>query len=258
MNRIKKIFNQSKVFAAYITAGDGDLNKQLQMIRALIEGGVNLLEIGVPFSDPIADGVVIQRAMDRALKKGTTLHEVIELIAALRKESEIPIVLFTYYNPILKLQKQNILQLVKDAGADGVLVVDLPFFEADDHLKICKQLDLAPIAIISPTTSDERIKELSQQGDGFLYYACQKGTTGVRKDLPPDVRDKLKEIKQLSDLPVIIGFGIADRTSSMAAIEMADGFVVGSYFIQAIESGMSEAELTQCARAINPLLKETL
>lgn len=255
MNRIKQTFENTKVYAAYITAGDGDLETQLTMIRALIAGGVNLLEIGVPFSDPIADGPVIQRAMQRALNNGTSLHDVVKLIKALRAETEIPIILFTYYNPILKLQHNNILQKVKDAGADGVLVVDLPFFEAKKHLEICKQLSLAPIAVISPTTSADRIKELSSQGDGFLYYACRRGTTGMKTDLPNDIRDKVTQIKNLSSLPVIIGFGIADKASSTAAIELADGFVVGSYFVKAMESNISATDLTNCARNINPNLK---
>jgi tryptophan synthase alpha chain len=257
MNRIKETFNKGKVFAAYLTAGDGDLNTQLSMIQALLDGGVNLLEIGVPFSDPIADGVVIQRAMHRALTSGTTLHDVILLIQAVRNITDVPIILFTYYNPILKWQQQNILKQIKEAGADGVLVVDLPFFEAEDHLKNCAQLQLAPIAVLSPTTSPERLQDLVKQCDGFLYYACQKGTTGVRKDLPSDVSANLKQIKKISNLPVIIGFGIADRNASQTAIEIADGFVVGSYFIEAIESGMNAHELTACARAINPLLKDS-
>lgn len=246
MNRIQNAFNQGKVFAAYVTAGDCDISN----IRALIKGGVNLLEIGVPFSDPIADGVVIQRAMQRALDAHTTLSDVFNLIKSIRLESDIPIILFTYYNPILK---SDALQQAKQAGVDGVLVVDLPFFEADDHLKTCAELDLAPIAVIAPTTTPERLKELAKQGRGFLYYACQKGTTGVRKDLPADVKDKLAQIKEITDMPVIIGFGIADRTASSAAVTMADGFVVGSYFIQAIESGISADDLTKLAISINPL-----
>jgi tryptophan synthase alpha chain len=254
MNRIEKTFKKGKVFAAYITAGDGELSTQLSMIRALLKGGVNLLEIGVPFSDPIADGVVIQRAMERALCAHTTIFDVLNLIKAIRAESDVPIILFTYYNPILIMQKQNILQQTKSAGADGILVVDLPFFEADEHLKTCAQLELAPIAVIAPTTDAMRLKQLVTQGRGFLYYACQKGTTGVRKDLPLDVRSNILAIKKITDLPVIIGFGIADRTSSQAAIALADGFVVGSYFIQAIESGLSAEGLTQLTTAINPML----
>lgn len=247
MNRIQNAFNQGKVFAAYVTAGDSDIS----MIRALIKGGVNLLEIGVPFSDPIADGLVIQRAMQRALDAGTTLNDVFNLIKTIRAEYDIPIILFTYYNPILK---PGVLQHAKEAGVDGVLVVDLPFFEAEEHLKTCAQLDLAPIAVIAPTTTEKRLKELAAQGRGFLYYACQKGTTGVRKDLPSDVQEKLAQIKNITHMPVIIGFGIADRSASSAAVLMADGFVVGSYFIQAMESGISADDLTKLATSINPLL----
>lgn len=254
MNRIENAFKNAKVFAAYITAGDGDLNTQLAMIKALIAGGVNLLEIGVPFSDPIADGVVIQRAMQRALDANTTIFNVLELVKAIRKESDIPLILFTYYNPLLAMQKQNILSQAKDAGIDGVLVVDLPFFEAKAHLEQCKKFDLAPIAVIAPTTSHERIQEIATQGSGFLYYACQKGTTGARAHLPQNVKENIAAIKNITHLPIIIGFGIADKASSSAAIQAADGFVVGSYFIQAMESGITEKELEQLTIALNPML----
>lgn len=253
MNRISNTFNKGKVFAAYITAGDGRLSDQLTQIRALITGGVNLIEIGVPFSDPIADGVVIQRAMQRALNAKTTVSDALTLIRAIRNESEIPIILFTYYNPILAAKQHHILKQTKEAGADGILIVDLPFFEGQSHLETCKQLDLAPIAVIAPTTSEERLKELTQQGQGFLYYACQKGTTGIRSELPENVKAKIEEIKRHTFLPIIIGFGIASCNASKAAITIADGFVVGSYFIKAIEEGLSQEELTILAREINPI-----
>lgn len=247
MNRIEKTFHQDKVYAAYLTAGDGSLDEQLVMIRALLAGGVTLLEIGIPFSDPIADGVVIQRAMHRALKRGTSLRDVMDLIVAIRRESDVPIIIFTYYNPLISSRVPALAQ-IKEAGADGVLVIDLPFFEADDHLKACVDLELAPILVISPSTDKERLKSLVKRCRGFLYYACQKGTTGVRAGLPSDLSEKLSTIKLLTDLPVIVGFGIADRSSSQLALTVADGFVVGSYFIQAIESGITAAELEHLAR----------
>lgn len=252
-NRIKNTFTKKTVYAAYLTAGDGSVAQQMSMIRALIAGGVNLLEIGVPFSDPIADGVVIQRAMQRALNAGTTIFQVLDLVKAIRLEfSELPIILFTYYNPILAMSERNILQLAKEAGVDGILVVDLPFFEAGDHLRVCAQLDLAPIAVIAPSTDLSRLKELTQHARGFLYYACRKGTTGVRSGLPLDVAEKIAQIKQYSDLPIIVGFGIADKAAAQSALAAAQGFVVGSYFIQAIEAGCKPNELTHLAQQINP------
>lgn len=242
MNRIDSTFKQGKVFAAYITAGDGSLETQLDYIRALLAGGVNLLEIGVPFSDPIADGPVIQRAMQRALNAGTTLKEVIALIKAVRQETEVPIVVFTYYNPV---KSPDTLTRFHEAGADGILIVDCPFDSRAHHSSPLHQ-----IAVIAPTTPPERIKILSEQGQGFLYYACQKGTTGARKALPDDLPQKIAEIKQITDMPVIVGFGIADAESAQAATSIADGFVVGSHFIEAMESGVTPAELKLGAQCL--------
>jgi tryptophan synthase alpha chain len=250
MNRIEKTFKQGPVFAAYITAGDGSLENQIAYIEALIAGGVNLLEIGVPFSDPIADGVVIQRAMQRALASGTTIFDVLNLIKLLRSKTDIPIILFTYYNPILAMAKHHILQQAADAGVDGILVVDLPFFEAKAHLDSCEQLNLAPIAVIAPTTQAARLPNMLKRAKGFLYYACRKGTTGVKDGLPSDVGEKIAQIKQTSDLPVIVGFGIADKASAKSALAVADGFVVGSYFVQAIEDGVTPQALTQLTKNI--------
>ncbi len=252
MNRIEKTFQQGKVFAAYLTAGDGTLNQQLEQIHALIAGGVNLLEIGIPFSDPIADGVVIQRAMQRSLAKNTTVFDALTLIKTLRIQTQIPIILFTYYNPILALSEQHILAQAQQAGVDGILIIDLPFFEAHDHLQTCAQLNLDPIMVIAPNTLPARLPEIIQHARGFLYYACRAGTTGVRQQLPNGVDEKLKQIKQVTDLPVIVGFGIASRAASRAAVAHAQGFVVGSYFIQAIENGASPEQLTALARQINP------
>lgn len=246
MNRIEKAFNQSKVFAAYITAGDGTVEYQLSMIRALLAGGVNLLEVGVPFSDPIADGLVIQRAMHRALQAHTTVSDVLKLIALIRQESPVPIVLFTYYNPILA-QKDDFYARAKTAGVDGILVVDLPFFERSDYLVQCNKHAILPIAVIAPTTEPKRLIDLAHQGKGFLYYACRKGTTGVRAGLPDDIDVKIAAIKAVSSLPILVGFGIADRASAQAALKVADGFVVGSHFIKLMEEGVEQEALQRLA-----------
>lgn len=246
MNRIQHAFRQGKVFAAYVTAGDGSFAHQLAMIRALLAGGVNMLEIGVPFSDPIADGLVIQRAMTRALQAGTTMDDVLGLIAAIRAESEVPIIMFTYYNPILSSQ-DPVLPRLKQAGADGILVVDLPFEEGDEHFERCAAQDIAPIAVLSPSSRLSRVQHYLHHCRGFLYYACQQGTTGMRAGLPSDLGEKIAAIKLISTLPVMVGFGIADKEASDYALSVADGFVVGSYFVRAIEQGASADELQTLA-----------
>lgn len=246
MNRIKREFMHGKVFAAYMTAGDGTLEHQLSMIRALISGGVNLLEIGVPFSDPIADGVVIQRAMNRALLAGTTMDDVLRLIAAVRAESDVPIIVFTYYNPILSA-KYSVLPRFKQVGADGILVVDLPFEEAENHFNACVEEHLDPIAILSPSSLMTRVKQYIHHCRGFIYYACQQGTTGIRAGLPADLDSKIAAIRLISDLPVMVGFGIANRSAAEHARAVADGFVVGSHFVHAIEQAVSADALQMLA-----------
>lgn len=250
MVRIQEVFRSGKVFAAYLTAGDGTIEHQLTMIRALLSSGVNLIEIGIPFSDPIADGVVIARAMTRALYAGTTMDDVLRLIAAIRAESDVPIIVFTYYNPILSAS-DPVLPRIKQAGADGVLVVDLPFEEAAQHFDECIMHDLAPIAVLSPSSSMSRVREYIHYCQGFLYYACQQGTTGIRTALPSDLGSKISEIRLISDLPVLVGFGIADKQASNYALSVADGFVVGSYFVRAIEDGVSPDELAKLAADLN-------
>lgn len=249
MNRIQREFMQGKVFAAYITAGDGVLEHQLSMICALLAGGVNLLEIGIPFSDPIADGVVIQRAMARALDAGTTMDDVLRLIAAVRAESDVPIIVFTYYNPILSA-KNSVLPCFKQAGADGILVVDLPFEEAENHFNACVEAKLDPIAVLSPSSIMTRIQRYIHHCRGFIYYACQQGTTGIRAGLPSDLDSKIAAIRLISDLPVMVGFGIADSAAAEHARAVADGFVVGSHFVRAIEQGVSPNELKMLAAVL--------
>lgn len=228
MSRISKEFQKKKLFIGYLTAGDGD---SLQKFRTLLNGGVDLLEIGIPFSDPVADGPVIQRAMVCSLAAGTTAKTALELVALLRKESEAPIVLFTYFNPIQK-DLSNFLKEAKTAGVDGILVVDLPPEEAGGYQAQCLQLGLDPIFVVAPSTPKERILRIASLGRGFIYYACRKGTTGARAGLPEDLEEKIAEIRKATHLPVAVGFGIADPQIAKKILEVADAFVVGSYFVE--------------------------
>jgi len=231
MSRISERFKEKKLFIGYLTAGDGD---SLQKFRILLDGGVDLLEIGIPFSDPVADGPVIQKAMVRSLGKQTTLQNVLDLVQLIRKESDAPIVLFTYFNPIQGHLKQ-FLQNVKEAGADGILVVDLPPEEAEDYAAACYNVGLDPIFVIAPSTPPERIRQIGALGRGFLYYACRKGTTGARAELPEDLPEKINQIRKRSDLPIAVGFGIAQPAMAKRILEIADAFVVGSYFVEKVE-----------------------
>lgn len=235
-----------KHFVGYITAGDGGIQKTLEYALALIEGGITMLEIGVPFSDPIADGPVIQRAMTRALKSNTTLKDILYLTQEIRKHSDIPLILFSYLNPLLAAQNTNFFTQAKLAGIDNILIVDCPMEESN----LLHDLDC--IYVITPNTSPERIKTLDKSGNGFLYYACRKGTTGIKAELPDDFAEKIKLIKSHAQLPVVAGFGISTREMASKVLEHADGFVVGSLFVKAIEDGMTPDELSRLAKSLRP------
>lgn len=235
---------KSPAFIAYLTLGDGGLDYSLSCALALVKGGVDLLEIGLPFSDPVADGPVIQKAMERSLKQGTKAKDLIPFLQAFRKHSDIPIVIFSYYNPILALGPA-FLEEAKQEGANGILVVDAPF-------NCIPPSALDPILIVSTSTPQSRIEKIAASAKGFIYYACQKGTTGVRSSLPEHFAHDIARIKKTTKLPVAAGFGIGQRQTAEEALRHADGFVVGSYFVEAMGRKVTPEELTQLAKNIDP------
>lgn len=206
----------------------------------------------MPFSDPVADGTVISMASQRAITNQTTLLNVLEVAKKLRQESEIPMILFTYFNPLFNYFDQDIFTKIKNAGIDGVLVVDLPVHESKLYRQHCITASLAPVYVITQATSNERIQAISKQGKGFLYYACRSGTTGIKKDIPDDLSFQIQRIKQLTHLPVVVGFGISTPQQSAAICEVADGFVVGSLFVDAIANNITSQELSRLARKLIP------
>ncbi len=238
---------KKNTFAAYLTAGDGSYEHFL----ALLRGGVDLLEIGIPYSDPVADGPVIQQAMERALKKNTKLQDVLELVRRLRRASEVPLVLFTYYNPI-QARLEPFLRQAKEAGANGVLIVDLPLEESEEYRSFCREIGLSPIFVAAPTTPLDRIEKIGSLGGGFLYYACRKGTTGVKRGVPADLAERLQEIRKRVSLLLLVGFGIASKDDARAILNEADGFVVGSHFVRAVGRGASAEELEKMAYDLRP------
>jgi tryptophan synthase alpha chain len=247
MSRIRTAFAQKKGFVGYLTAGDGHSK---EAFLSLVRGGVNLLEIGIPFSDPVADGPTIQRAMERSLQSGTTPEKVLQMVEELRKETDVPLVLFTYLNPIQKDLK-GFLNRAKQVGVDGILIVDLPLEEGASYCQFCKEIGLAPIFVIAPSTPRARIAAITEaaaETDGFIYYACRKGTTGARDGLPEDYAEKIAEIRKHTLLPIAVGFGIADRMAAAALLKEADGFVVGSYFIDGMEKGKNIQNLAEGLR----------
>ncbi len=251
MTRISKAFEKEDLFIGYLTVGDSSLEFTKKAAFALEKGGVDILELGLPFSDPVADGPVIQAATTRALNNKTTPQDVLKVIRGIREKSDIPIVIMTYYNPILKGGK-GFLSQAKKAGADGVLVVDLPVEEATSYLKMMRTLKLDTIFLVTPNTSELRLMKIVHASTGFIYYACQKGTTGMRSTLPKDLSKKIKQIKKVTSKPVAVGFGIKSKKDAKEILNSADGFVVGSAFMDFIAKKGSLKGLTELACKLKP------
>lgn len=251
ISRIEKLFaSQKKAYIAYMMAGDGGIQHTLDASIALIEGGVNLLEIGIPFSDPIADGPVIQRASARAIAAGTTLKDVLWLIKEIRQRSDIPLVLFSYLNPIRAAAQHNFLSQAKNAGIDGLLLVDCPIEESQLIREMCEENHIDLIYVIAPSTPISRLQYINEHAQGFIYYACQKGTTGIRHDLPEDFQEKMASMKSIINLPIVVGFGISNNEMVKAVLKVSDGVVVGSLFVKALEDGLPLLSLSKLAQTI--------
>ena len=251
----EKIKSGKKVFVGYLTGGDPSPRLTSSLVLALQRGGIDVVEIGIPFSDPVGDGPVNQSAAHRALTQGTTPEDVLKAVSELRTQSQIPVVLFTYLNPIIAMGEENFFKKAKTVGPDGVLVVDLPVEESEKIYNIALKNEIHLIYLASPTTSNHRLKQIEHFGGGFLYYACWMGTTGVRGSTPPDLDSQLERIHSIVNLPVFVGFGIATRQSALAATKNAEGFVVGSAFGKVIEKYHNSPELlerlTQVAKNIS-------
>jgi tryptophan synthase alpha chain len=226
----------------YVTAGDPDLARSEGILRALDRAGADVLEVGVPFSDPLADGPVIQRATERALASGTTLVKVLEMIGRVRKDVQAPIVLFSYANPILRLGVEPFVDRAHAAGVDGVLVLDLPIEESGDFRNLLCQRGIDTILLLSPTTTDQRLRTAATLGSGFLYAISRLGVTGARDQLADGAQEMVERIRRVSDLPVALGFGISKPEHVRDVGRWADAAVVGSALVSVIaESGASEA-----------------
>lgn len=240
MQRITEAFHH-RARVAYLTAGD--VANSLEYFEALILSGVDVLEVGIPFSDPVADGPVIQLAMKKALDRGTTTEKVLDIVAEIRTFSKTTaIILFTYLNPIVKNLEDFVIK-AKNAGADGILVVDMPFEESSEFRFLCEKHGIAAIAVAAPSTPLDRIKLLTDNSNGFLYYACRSGTTGVKNELPADLVTRLNAIKKYSRLPIAVGFGVSTKEMVDKILDVAKGVVVGSYFVDAILKGKTPKEL---------------
>lgn len=255
MNSIEKAFKKGPAFIGFVSGGDGGVEYTIDCCLQLIEGGVDVLEIGMPFSDPIADGPVIQRASQRSLEQGTTSSTMLEIAQGIRQKANTPLILFSYFNPLLK-RGQGYLRELKQAGFDAVLTVDLPppINEETTHPYYTglEEAGLQSILVATQSTSDERLEQIKMKSQGFIYYACQKGTTGMRDKLPIDFADNLMRLKKNLKVPVAAGFGIANKETAKIALQHANGFVVGSAFVKLMEEKACPTELKKLAQLIDP------
>jgi tryptophan synthase alpha chain len=230
------VFNRQPTLITYVTVGDPDLATTREVILAAIEAGANIIELGVPFSDPLADGPVIQRASERALKNGTTLRQVIDLGSEIRRRHpETGLIIFSYLNPILRMGVDPFCTALTAAGIDGALVTDLTLEEAGDYLWKMRQHGLATVFLAAPTSTEQRLKAIAKNSSGFVYAVSRLGVTGIRKDMSGDAKDLVKRLRKHTRLPIAVGFGISTSEQFAAASKFADGVVVGSAMVETIE-----------------------
>ena len=240
MSRIRETFASLKRggrggFIPFITAGDPDIATTGLLLIELAAAGADIIELGVPFSDPVADGEVIQRASERALRNGVTLRDALACAARAKQRIDVPIVLFSYFNPLLKFGEQKLAKEAKQAGVDGVLVTDLIPEEAQSLTETLVQSDLDPIFLVAPTTSDERLARIAQQASGFIYAVSRAGVTGARDEMSRDAEALVKRVRSVSDLPVAVGFGISTAEQVREVWRFADAAVIGSAIVSEIE-----------------------
>ncbi|MDR2463763.1 MAG: tryptophan synthase subunit alpha [Verrucomicrobiales bacterium] len=260
MNRIDTLFNTltvtgKKAFIAYVVAGDPDLERTVDIVSGLERAGVDLIELGIPFSDPLADGMVNQLGAQRALASGTTVSGILDTVKKIRAVSAIPIVLFTYYNPIFHLGMDHFAKLATDSGVDGVLILDLPPEDAEREFPAGK---LKRITLVTPTTPTERIKKIAPSASGFIYYVSRAGVTGMQDQVAADIAAHISQIRAASPLPVCVGFGVSKPEHAAAIAKIADGVIVGSAIVNHIASLGQDADLGEKVRAfVEPLVKAT-
>ena len=259
MSRIAATFarlrdERRKALIPFITAGDPDPRAAVPLMHALVAGGADVIELGVPFSDPMADGPVIQRSSERALKHGVSLKDVIGYVAEFRKtNAQTPVVLFGYANPVEALGPQRFADAAKAAGADGVLIVDYPPEEARGMVELLDARELDTIFLLSPTTTDERLREVAALGRGYLYYVSLRGVTGAAHIDLDDVVAHIARIRRYTELPVGVGFGIRDPETARRIASVADAVVIGSRLVQEIETSAPDevnARVTAFLRGI--------
>jgi tryptophan synthase alpha chain len=241
MGRIEAVFKNRKTpaFIGFTVAGDPDHDTSIRIGRALIEGGTDILELGVPFSDPVADGPTIQKADERSLAAGTNADTIFSIVRELRKETEVPIVFLTYYNTVYRRGIDRFYREARDAGVDGILIADMPVEESDEVTEIAERYGIDPIFLITQTTSDERIRKIAARARGYLYLVAVLGVTGVRDKVSAEAIDLLTRVRKYTEIPLALGFGISTPEHARACAEGgANGIIVGSAIVTIVESNL--------------------
>lgn len=242
MSNIKKAFENKKAFIGFVTAGDPDLQVSEQIMLNMAKGGCDLIEIGIPFSDPIAEGPVIQEANLRSLSQGTTTDKVFELTKKVSAQTDVPLVYMTYLNVLFKYGYDRFLQKAKDAGISGVIIPDLPYEEKDEVQSVAEHYGIDVISLIAPT-SEDRIKMIAKDAQGFVYTVSSLGVTGTREEIKTDLESITKAIREVTDTPVAIGFGINTPEQAKKYSHIADGIIVGSAIVKIVaEYGQNAPE----------------
>ncbi len=262
MNRIDTTFRRlrregRKALIPFVTAGDPNLKVTETLAREFERRGADILELGFPFSDPVADGPVIQRASIRALKQGVTLKAVFQLTSRLRREGfSIPIVLLSYYNPIFRYGEKRFVKEAGASGIDGVVVPDLPVEEAAGLVSAGRKKRFHVILLVAPTSDRSRRKKIVQRGGGLLYYVSVTGTTGVRRRLPPELLRDVQSLKKMTRIPVCVGFGVSTPETAYRISRVADGIIVGSAIVQKLEKGVNGSTVRRVGHFVASLARE--
>jgi tryptophan synthase alpha chain len=252
-------FLKHPALVAYLTCGDPDLRTSREVALAAISAGAEVIELGVPFSDPVADGPVIQRASERALRNRVSLEDVLRLAAGIRRESNAGLIIFSYLNPILRMGLEKFAAAVANAGVDGALVTDLPVEEAGEYLKHMRKRNLATVFLAAPTSTDGRLKRICEVSTGFVYAVSRTGVTGARKDLAEDAQKLVQRLRRFTKLPIAVGFGISGPEHFASVGRFADAAAVGTAIVHTIEQNPGKeaqavAELITKLSAVSPQL----
>jgi tryptophan synthase alpha chain len=260
MSRIQQRFLElkqqgKKAFIPYLTLGDPNLETSFQVVLELEKSGADIIELGVPFSDPLADGPVIQRATERALRHGCTLPAALSMIAELRKRSEVPLLLFSYYNPLFAYGLESLAREARACGVDGVLITDLSVEEAEMPVRQLREAQLDSVFLAAPTSTEERIQKIARLSSGFVYAVSRTGVTGEQKSISDEVQPLVDRIRRHCSLPIAVGFGISEPAQVAEICRYADGAVVGSAIVRCLEQNLKHPRLAENVGAFTRWLR---